>query len=220
MLEISRDQSAQLLSDETGRPYAAGNVTVQFMHRTVLDYLPSDRVWQSLFPEQRLTFSINRALLVGLVAAMRSESEVGVWHDWVSAVKNVVLLNREAEKTTQTAYPDVLDTFDLLMSATWMEQRFQTKHNVPRFQSDDIKRHWTNFLLDLEDFGTPEHHHNTFFSFAVSCGFERYVEEKLKSLSDHATRKNGRPLLDYAVYPPELLADRWRHEPAPCQDAD
>lgn len=201
LLETSTMDTVRLEIGETGRPYTAGNVTVHFMHKTVLDYLSRAHVWEQIRPAANSELDADLAILVGLISSMKAQDTQRTWHDWTRAVRLAIGFARRIDTIGKAGYVDLLDQFDDLMARIWTTRRDSLDQLLIPWNSEPAKAHWTNFLKRIEDFITPAHHCDDFLSFAVKCGLEQYVQEKLSTAAASVLAKQGRPLLEYAMWP-------------------
>lgn len=197
LLETTDADSARLIRGETGRPYVTGKETIQFMHKTVTDYLSNAEAWEAIAPFGESEFDADLAIATGLIAAMTIHNEQRTWSDWMPAVNLIVQFCRRTERHKNTDCSDLLEAFDAIMSKALTDS--DTEMVVPPDAKHDA--HWSNFLKDLEDFFRPASHEDNFLSFTIRCGLELYAKARLDERGTDVSVKRGRPLLDYAVYP-------------------
>lgn len=165
-----------------------GDPKVQFIHRSVTEYLWREDVWNTIRAQtDHLGFH-------PLVAALRSvvmqakkcpfgyqfkESQDGNIDPWY-LVSFALELAYQLEETQGTAQMELLDALETTLNT--------------RCGAD-----WWDTYRD-EFYREPPWYDN-FFAFTVRYGLWRYVQARLQTRCRETMQKPGRPLLDYACRP-------------------
>ncbi|OQU99380.1 FAD binding domain-containing protein isoform 1 [Cladophialophora immunda] len=154
----------------------AVNSNVQYLHRTVAEFLHRKEVWASLvasedaLPSMSITAAIGRATLVKLKISLISEQDCMIW------ASNLLNCCKTTEAETNEAQVQILDELDRVMCYHW--------HRGGGWG----RNHWAA-LVDCD----IRYHH--MFALAVRFGLGRYVEEKLNDLGPDLIHCGGMPLL-------------------------
>ena len=167
---------------------------VHYIHRTVAEYLDDMDIQARVAETSVPTFDVNVAILNALVITCQHE----VHPRFLEIFSH---FNRQAEQSTQEAQIAAVDEVDIYLSGLHARDKTVALHP----QED---RHWANYVA--EDYTRPCSWHDTTLAFAIRCGWELYVMEKLKEHGKGLPAKRGRPLLDCAVFP----------EPTPSEYVD
>lgn len=138
------------------------------------------------------TFDVNVAILNALVITCRH----GVYIRFLRLFSH---FNRQAEKSTKKAQSTAVGEVDIYMSDLRSFAKMTAHHPRTKDQLNSEGRHWANYVM--EDYNRPCPWHDTTLAFAIRCGWELYVVEKLEEHGNGLPEKRGRPLLDYAVRP-------------------
>jgi hypothetical protein len=140
-------------------------------------------------------FNVNVAILNALAITCRH----GVYFNILEVFSH---FNRQAEQSTKKAQLTAVDELDFHLSNAQhntvgnnLAILFPWHKTVPA----DEARHWANGFI--EEYTRPCPWHDTILAFAIRCGWELYVVEKLNEHGKGLPAKQGRPLLDYAVHP-------------------
>jgi hypothetical protein len=167
---------------------------VDYIHKTVAEYLDNIDIQARVAETSIPTFDVNVAILNALVITCRHVTHFGF-------IKTFSHFNRQSEQSTKRAQIAAVDELDTYLSdpriLNMMKEDFQ-RHKTGPSQPDGS--HWANYLR-MEDHIRPRPWHDTILAFAIRCGWELYVTEKLREHGSGLPTKRGRPLLDYAVYP-------------------
>lgn len=162
----------------------ATNFKVDYIHRTVVEYLDDMDIQVRVAETSMPTFDVNVAILNALV--------ITCWHGVYPHVLEMFShFNRQAEQSTNKAQSTAVNELDIYMADCYTRNRL-TVH--PPLES----RHWTNYV---DDFSRPFPWHDTILTFAIRCDWELYIVKKLKEHGNGLPAKQGRPLLDYAICP-------------------
>jgi hypothetical protein len=169
------------------------NYKVDFIHKTVAEYLDSIDIQARVAETSGPTFDVNVAILNALVITFRH----GAYKRFLEMFSH---FNRQAERSTKKAQLTAVDELDIYLSDPCIrdEMMVLNPHEVTS-RSGPEGEHWANYVT--EDYKRPCPWHDTTLAFAIRCGWELYVAEKLKEHGSGLPAKRGRPLLDYAVRP-------------------
>jgi hypothetical protein len=171
----------------------ATNYTVDYIHKTVAEYLDEIDVQARVIETSAPTFDVNVAIINALVITCWHE----VYSDYLQMFSH---FNRQAEQSTEKAQSTAVNELDIHLSDPCLrdEMRVLYPHKV-KSRSGPEGEHWANYVM--EDYNRPCPWHDTLLAFAIRCGWELYVAEKLKEHGSGLPAKRGRPLLDYAIRP-------------------
>lgn len=168
---------------------------VQFIHRSVTEYLWKEDVWNTIRAQtNHLEFHTLLATLRSLVMLAKKclygyqfkAARAGNVEPW--ALVGVALeVAYQLEEDQDKAQTDLLDALETALTtrcgADW----------------------WNTFQKDYQEVPWQEN----FLAFTVDYGLWRYVQARLQKHGRKATQKSGRPLLDYACKPESTY---WRGE--------
>lgn len=163
----------------------ATNHKVDYIHKTVAEYLDGIDIQARVAETSRPTFDVNVAVLNALVITCRHE----VYSRFLEIFSH---FNRKAEQSTKKAQFTAVSEIDIYFSESHARDETEAFHTQEG-------RHWANYVM--EDYRRPCPWQDTTLAFAIRCGWELYVVEKLKEHGNGLPAKRGRPLLDYAVRP-------------------
>ena len=153
---------------------------VQYLHRSVKDYLDQPAVWEKMISHTNSTvfdpsISLLRSFVIQSKAAIEPQTP---------AFASVSGYLKRAKLESTTIHTVLLDEVDNIMSSylkpTWLGP----------------PEHWISPYILGE---TTFYGRHTFLALAVQMRWYGYVEEKLGKDSNHVRKKLGRPLLDYAL---------------------
>jgi hypothetical protein len=164
---------------------------VQYLHRTVKDYLDQPDVRQTITAKtETLDFDPNALLLRSCVLQLKT-SQVGtavpIPDNLWCCMSLGLEYSRQAELYQNSSYISLLDQLDFLMNQL-LEPR---KSSYPG--------HWARFYLLGNE--RPLDWDDTTTALAVEYGLCSYLRYKFRQSSQNLCEKLGRPLLDYAVSP-------------------
>lgn len=168
----------------------ATNYTVEYIHKTVAEYLDDIDMQARVAETSGPTFDVNVAILNALVITCRH----GIYDRFLEVFSH---FNRQAERSTEKAQFKAVDELDIQL--TEARTRGERLVHYPQEPSEPEGTHWANYVA--EDHNRHYPWHDTLLAFAIRCGWELYVVEKLKEHGGGLPIKKGRPLLDYAVCP-------------------
>jgi hypothetical protein len=158
------------------------NGKVQFLHRTVRDYLAQDPIWSKQLDQTKGSdFSPHIALVRSYIIQLKAIVPSWLRERLLKAALIAMEYAYHADLLTKNANVALLDELDRTMAS----------HAESWYDID----YWTNLRTTKSPFG-----YETFFSLAVSYGLCAYVGAKLGN--GYVTRtkfEKRRPLLDYAV---------------------
>jgi hypothetical protein len=154
---------------------------VQFLHKSVTDFLDSLEPSSGLLSIDDPDFNPNVSLLRGYLMQLKS------MHDTISwpALRLATTFARKAEETQLHDQTALVDQLDMVM---WKLQKSTNK---------DI--HWSE--SNPENQNPIGVHHDSYLSFCIQNGLYYYVEAAFKAHGPGLLEKPGRPLLDYVLCP-------------------
>lgn len=181
-----------------------GNMSVQYLHRTVRDFLDLQETQQLLISRTTSTFNPEERLLTAYLLRFKhaAESQPSPQVQPVIHIHFALLHARRAMEMTGQSYAFILDSLDKIAMEKWssLPRHIQTpERDVLDLREGGV--HWANFL----EFRYPtevatQNSQDSFLSLAVSFGLNKYVEAKLNQVRGTLSAKRGRPLLDYIVF--------------------
>jgi len=155
----------------------ATNYQVDYIHKTVAEYLDEIDIQARVAETSSSTFDVNVAILNALVITCRHE----VYFDFLEMFCH---FNRRAERSTNKSQSMAIDKLDIYLSdAPARHIKIDRNQRTPKVLSQRGGSHWANHLV--HDHIRPCQWHDTTLAFAIRCGWESYVAEKL--------RENKRP---------------------------
>jgi hypothetical protein len=168
---------------------AKPNGKVQYLHRTVKDYLEQPHVWQSITEKtEKSQFDPHLQLLKSCVLQVKTshvEAQAAI-PDYLWCCMALGLeYSRHAELKVNHEYIPLLDQLDHLMS------------NLLRPRESSYPGHWARFYRPGDE--RPFEWDDTTAALAVEYGLYSYLSFKFRQSGPFD--KAGRPLLDYAVSP-------------------
>jgi hypothetical protein len=205
MADRLKCRCAGLLEIQEFDPAAPGSMTrnisstiradskVQYLHRTVKDYLEKPDIWNSILVHTSGSgFDANSRMLSSCVlqlkTSMISNDKYRLWRMALDAMSYAY----QADTQLGISNAELLDQLDIAMSTLYKTpQGGHWSSNSPNKLSGYITETWNSNML----------------SFAVQFGLAAYVKEKLAEDIKHGTRKKGRPLVAYALCPLPLVED-------------
>ena len=167
---------------------------VDFIHRTVRDFLMTKDMHQVLIEratengqtEWNAHVSICHVLLarakrLGLHDGIRNHLNVVF-----SLVDAIMFHAQEAENETKSPEIELVNQLDSVIS---------------HFADADMAYHWTNARDQAKGAYLDEDNHNSFLGLVIQSRLVLYAKEKLGNDPRLIRKKQGRPLLDYALRP-------------------
>jgi hypothetical protein len=172
---------------------AQPDAEVQYLHRTVKDYLHQPDVWISVTAKTDTSdFEPNISLLKSCILQLKasgSDEKKRTFH--MSTCGHVTLaleVAHQAELTNKTGYIPLLDELDLVMKS--LLRQTGAFHN----------RHWVTYYKKAA--GPGQDWHDNWPALAVEYGLASYLDFKFRQPSESPREKKGRrPLLDIAISP-------------------
>ncbi|KAK5685481.1 hypothetical protein LTS10_003560 [Elasticomyces elasticus] len=172
--------------------------TVSFLHRSVFEFLASEEVRATIQSGLGKRFDVNVAILAGLISSLAPKS--------VISVVDIFDFNRLAELSTKCAQTTLIDCLDRKMCDMASNATEQTGGQIGLVELDlagpmNVSRnsgHWTDLLQ--EDYHRPCEWNTDLLAFTIRTGSALYLRERIKAHGS-IPGKQGRPLLDYAVFP-------------------
>ncbi|KAK2009283.1 hypothetical protein LZ32DRAFT_608582 [Colletotrichum eremochloae] len=154
---------------------------IDFIHRSVKEYLWKDDVWSGILSQAgQEAFHAGIALLQSQVMQAKKLPDKKKLHDMNSSSWVCVFLalefSRNLEIELETNQAEMLNALEAALTT--------------RFGPD----WWDTYE---EDYPRPANGHDNFFAFAVRYGLCYYVQARLQTPGLKSIAKPGRPLLDY-----------------------
>jgi hypothetical protein len=186
---------------------------VQYMHRTVKDYVEKPDVWATLLDATPDNFNPHAALCHASLVQLKTQDPMDLNREklW-SKIYQVLYYAALAEHTSQNALVHVLDELDCVgrtySKALGLLARHIAPHSNARSRAKNTNSHtrpeephWTV----TQSKGAPEY---SFMCLAVQFGLFHYVKAKLEADRKLVHQKsNSRSLLDCAILEHPLLSD-------------
>jgi hypothetical protein len=176
----------------------ATNYRVDYVHKSVAEYLDDIDIRARAAETSESVFDVNVAILNALTITCQYRLHSRF-------LKMFSHSNRQAEQSTKKAQSKAVDELDTYLSVPqnrdgmmWIESP------DARYRSESEGRHWANYVQ--EDYSRPCPWHDTTLAFAIRCGWELHVVEKLNEHRSGLPAKQGRPLLDYAIRPEPMYS--------------
>ncbi|KAI4921490.1 hypothetical protein J4E85_008835 [Alternaria conjuncta] len=170
---------------------------VEYLHRTVADFLHKKEVWDNLISHtEGRVFHASLAVLQSLVmevkAVNRGSQQPGDHKIPWELVIDALLFARLAEAKTQTSARELLDELDKAMTTLFPDC-------VGRWKGQQYSG--TTWCDDWEDHRKTAPWYDNFMSLNVRYGLTLYVQDTIRAKGRLCLDKRGRPLLDYACRP-------------------
>lgn len=174
---------------------------VNFLHCTVRDYL-QDCYYEklrSLAPGFNPLISLCKIalyMLKGLPEPDFKDKTSSFIHRVIGLVDELLYYAHEDEKKDQSPESSLVKILDEV-----------DKVNI--YHSRHIRNHWTQARDSPTTCGLDEYHEGgncTFLALTIQARLTKYVSAKLQSDRGLMTKKQGRPLLDYALRPLRVTA--------------
>lgn len=166
--------------------------TVQYMHRTVKDFLELPGTLSFLLSATDGTnFRLYESLLMSILLRHRLVPKKYIGPDLFATAKQVIMSAQEAYRAVgdpHDALRLLLNTLNTTLTAEYNEKELVRGSGGPP--------HWSG-LVDFEQH--PKQWPDSFTSAAVQYGLLPYVEDQLDRRKEILLQKQGRPLLDAAV---------------------
>ncbi|KAL9608606.1 MAG: hypothetical protein Q9167_006580 [Letrouitia subvulpina] len=164
---------------------------VEFLHRTVRDFLRTDALTKMLIAS-REPFDVNSALCKAFLAEIKSLPFVKEDPMTLFEILGALL---EQARAYESIHDDALT---LLLDE--LDRSIKTQYEkYVRFTT--LNGHWANYYRIInwrqENIFFPRDWENTFLSIAIWWKLYHYVKEKLIQQPELVRDKNGRPLADY-----------------------
>ena len=198
LLEVSGDLSDPL------------DLKVNYLHRTVQDFLQTPEIWDMILNDSGEAFEPNECLvksyILQLKLVMVSESEDN-FTEVSRLVRTALAFAYKSRSPNHALNLKILDELDNATMTHWMSvprsgERYDPKNEMARLRnlcrSDG---HWARYLQDVDRIAN-----DNFLCLAIGYGLTEYVVAELKKDDLLVEKKNGRPLLDYiasVLVPPE-----------------
>jgi len=158
---------------------------VDFLHRTVKDFLEGQEMQDLLKNRASMTFDTRVSLckiFLAQIKALPPRAVDSALNSLFALVDELMFYAGEVEYHKKESQVALLDELDRVVS----------------IYANDTGFHWTN-IRDPPDGLYDEMESKTFLAQAIQARLRLYVEEKLNSEPRLLNQKKGRPLLDYAL---------------------
>ena len=180
LLEVNTDPNANLYF----------RYKVDFLHRTVRDFLKTPHMRRMLASWTDKNFDAKQSLCRALLAQIKSLPMKAEYttkqSDLFVLVDDFMHYSHEIEKAGGTLNIASIDALD---------------HAVSMYINPNQGPHWTNWTDNGSSEIFDEYGQKTFLAFAVEEPLLQYVANKLDAQPQMIREKRGRPLLDYALRP-------------------
>jgi hypothetical protein len=195
LLEVSADRELDL-------PF---QYQVDFLHRTVRDFLLTKDMQELLADWTAARFDANLAICRTILAEVKSlQVKFGYLQNLgplSNLVEDFMYHAREVEVGTNSSPVSLLDALETVIA------HFAEQHPTQLLKAG-ISYPWECWVVE-RDYQWQEY--NSLFTFAIEKNLLLYVQQKLDHNLDLLRKKRGRPLLDYAMRPESRSA----HDKAP-----
>ena len=181
---------------------------VEFLHRTVRDYLIAPQMRNILNGWAAKGFdaisSLCRAHLAQIMSlpwpceAMQRPSVV---KEFFRLVKGFMYYASKLEREKGLSDVALINALDHAASSFWERRNDISELSLYSVTPESGVLHWTNLELDLRRRDAGERGEKTFLAKTVECGLRLYVAKILDAQPQLLREKRGRPLLDYALRP-------------------
>lgn len=206
---------------------------VNFLHRTVQDFLKKPEIWDLVLSRAGSSFDPDEHLFKSYILQLKCvmiSSEGDHFREVAALVRTALKYARQSRDFLLQSNEDLLDELDKTAACHWM--------SVPRKEVVGTKTidrrknglHWASELNNETIPNAPKSAipNDDFLSLTVKYGLLEYVGAKLGQNSLLLKQKAGRPLLDYLVSeaielpppPPELASLLVQHGANPNQQFD
>jgi len=210
LLEIQGAEDRWIDDEKTAGFKVEGRV--QYLHRTVRDYLESAKIWGSLVSHtSNSDFHPYRSLFTSLILALKVHRSGITPVDLSLRVHAAMAYAFKADSDTGQPHVELVDALDRVMG------HWCTPTPVDPSQNPGSPGHWTGLIRSpgiFQNQGKPWH--DTFLTFAIQYSLRAYVKEKLRRDPSILSARPGRPLLHYAVHPASLDSQS-QYYPVTCQ---
>lgn len=167
-------------------PVAMGDgMEVDFLHRTVRDFLSTPTASSKLVAKDTEAFNAHITLIRALVVRLKGLSKAGNVRDGIALLWSLVgpamYHAKLAESSSDASLNRLLNELDYAASHFWTSSPSLQNHG----------HHWSRSLtLRMVDQSAP-----SFLAFATHCGLEKFVTETLESDASLIGNHSIRPLL-------------------------
>lgn len=183
-LDVAADGSV----DASVLENAKADGKVQYLHRTVKDYLEQPSVWKTITARTTGTdFDPHLQLLKSCLLQLKTShfQMAFIPEDIWTTVSLALEYARRAELKGRAEYIPLLDQVDFVI--TWILQQMQQTY----------LGHWARHYLAGDE--RPLEWVDTTTAIAVEYGLCAYLDYKFRQSDSNPLEKPGRPLLDYAM---------------------
>ena len=186
---------------------------VNYLHRTVQDFLQLPEIWELLLADTSDTFNPDECLVRSYILQLKLVmiSTSGDNFEEVSRlVRTALIFGRKAEESGAGFDLRLLDELERSVTCHWkgvprlprgLPKQIYGSRSQELNQVDFRKsgNHWANYLYPHR---TDQTSQSGFLSLAIEYGLTEYVTTQLHQGKHLCEKKLGRPLLDYIVEAP------------------
>jgi hypothetical protein len=202
------------VSGETSDPF---DLKVNFLHRTVQDFLKKPDIWDLVMSRAGTTFDPDERLLKSYILQLKCvmmSSEGDDFRDVSDLVLTALKYGRRSRDFSLQSNEELLDELDKTATYHWTSVPRKTVVGAKTIDKRKNGLHWAGELsVKTRDGPESTIPHDDFLSLTIEYGLLEYVEAKLDHNSLLLEQKAGRPFLDYLVSktvecppPPELAS--------------
>jgi hypothetical protein len=195
LLESRPRQQASFYPDHQDPVHERDSYTVDFLHRTVRDFLRTPTVHARLVAHDTADFDANLALARALVAhikGLQHVSDAGTNHEnlWFQVLHVLYHVRHVANEPSPQTIVDLLDEMDRAAA------HFRALAISTAVGGCDSTVHWVN---TGHNFYIKPEWNNDFITMCVGENVLRYVSQKL--VAGTPLTRSGKPLLAFAITP-------------------
>jgi hypothetical protein len=185
---------------------------VQYLHRSVADWLRKPHVWSTVVEGTKgIDYNPHALVVQALIMTLKSlppsaKDKIrgnNILEPHWRLVDAIMAFDRASEKISGEAQEQILEEMDRVMSVYYEAGKEQIAAYYC-INHDIGLESWCDPIP--EDYKRPVPSRDTFLAFAIRHGLQDYVQAKIKSNSGLLPKKKGRPLLDYACRPEPTYA--------------
>jgi hypothetical protein len=182
---------------------------VDYLHRTVRDFLNTPNVWEKIVSQSDPSFDPNLSLMGSYLLQLKTLPPKS-WDIEIFGVLAGEYMEYAVLAEASTGQDQMLLMENFRQTATDLWWNWATSNNRKVFQNEG-RLAWVRFVPQVHEF--PHDSHMSFLSLAVSYGLMLYVSSMLEQDSQPALAQLGCPLLNYAVVPnsPNIWGGRPRN---------
>jgi hypothetical protein len=187
LLEV-RIHTEEWSEPDREEPATVSTVYVDYIHKTVADFLGKDDVWSEITRHtDQLQFNASTALLQS--AVLQAKCTAKAEQPLFDIAEDIMAYARLAEDTLKLASLILLDELDRCMCVYFDAGIFTRSSKIYG---------WVDCALQYYIDAREDPWFDNILAFAVSRGLCLYVQAKLRKAGRSCLQKEGRPLLEYA----------------------